>query len=58
MASDEPTSRLASELSEEELEEMIRELIQANFRSDIARAATVWLEERIAFYNALRQRFD
>ncbi len=57
MASDDPTSRPTAGFSEEELEETIREVIRANLRSDIAHAATVWLDERIAFYNIARSRF-
>lgn len=57
MASDDPTSRPTAGFSEEELEETIREAIRANLRSDIAHAATVWLDERIAFYNIARSRF-
>jgi hypothetical protein len=57
MASDEPTSRPTAGFSEEELEETIREVIRANLRSDIAHAATIWLDERIAFYNLARSGF-
>ncbi len=57
MASDDPTSRPTAGFSEEELEETIREVIRANLRPDIAHAATVWLDERIAFYNIARSGF-
>ena len=42
-------------VSEGELEEMVREVIRANFPSEIAHAATVWLDERIALYNLARE---
>jgi hypothetical protein len=58
MAPDEPTSRPAAGFSEGELEETIREVIRANLRPDIAHAATVWLDERIAFYNLTKSSFS
>jgi hypothetical protein len=56
MTDEENRPRPASEIPEWEIEETIREVIKTNFRSDIAHAATVWLDERIAIYNVARAR--
>ena len=53
MTEDEYAPRVASEIPDWELEEMIRDVIGYNFRPDIADRALAWLDQRVDAYKRL-----
>ena len=53
MTDDEYAPRIASEIPEWELEEMIRDVIGYNFRPDIGERALLWLDLRVDAYKRL-----
>jgi hypothetical protein len=48
MTDDEHPPRHGSDISDEEIEEMVRDAITTYFRPDIAERALAWLDERLA----------
>jgi hypothetical protein len=46
--------REASEFSDEELQELVRDVIGSMLRADLAERALAWLDRRIAFHNTAK----
>ena len=51
---DELIPREASDFSDEELEELIRDVIGSMVRPDLAERALAWLDRRLAYYNTAK----